>query len=193
MDSVSTTAMPIPRTFTSIASPIWRNSSTTPDERRTAHHRNFAQAASCVPGARLADSTRATWTVSRAGDGRWGAARGAPRCGGDDGIRGRTGNGMPAAQLERHAGTAPPGGWHARICVHRQRSRQNALQRDGGASGAAAREAGACGASASGAGGPRLETFRPAREINYLYAWTGSLGTAFDFAASGVEQARPRA
>src|SRR5216683_1219389 len=98
--SAYTTAMRIPRTFTSIASPIWRNSSTTPDERRTTQHRNFAQAASCIPGARLADSTRATWTVSRAGDGRWGAARGAPRCGGDDGIRGRAGNGMPAPQLE---------------------------------------------------------------------------------------------
>src|SRR5260370_40011759 len=102
--------MRIPRTFTSIASPIWRNSSTTPDERRTTQHRNFAQAASCVPGARLADSTRATWTVSRAGDGRRGAARGAPRCGGEDGDPRPAGEGASGWRLDAKARRTPPGG-----------------------------------------------------------------------------------
>src|SRR5229473_8235630 len=37
MDSVCTTAPSTPRIFTWIASAIWRNSSTTPDERQTAH------------------------------------------------------------------------------------------------------------------------------------------------------------
>ena len=143
-----------------------------------------SQFAPCLPSLLLADSARDYWPLSRARLSRRDPESRTSFGGGDQRIRRKPQDGVPAVEPERFARAASHVGGRSRIRLHGQPAREGTIHGDGAALGAAAREAGRRGASVSGAGGARNEDRGAANEIDRRGARNRSLGAAFDAAAA---------